>query len=101
MKRNKRSNRILETLNTPKIEMENKRYIAVNANAKTITDEELKVIIEKLERENLEIKKKCYSQNTPIIIVKQRKFTDLVKKFLNEFYNRTPRQKYGLRKSNI
>lgn len=101
MKSGKKRKRIVKKVSAPKIEMNNKKNISVNTNTKIITEEELKIIIQMLEGENLEIKRKCYSQNTPIIRVKQRKFTDLIKVFFEVYFLKNRSDEHNFSKLNI
>ncbi len=67
----------------PKVEMTEKRNISIQVRTGEITEEDLKKIMKTLEFENLELRKKYYSSNIPIIQTQQRKFSELLRRFIN------------------
>ena len=70
-------------VNAPKVEMKRKKEICVKLSQQSFSEEEMRKIIEKLENENMEIRAKYYSRNTPIYETSQRNFLELVKKFFS------------------
>lgn len=63
--------------------MENRQKIVLIKNdIDKMTEDEIKDLLEKISKENKELRKIYYAQNTPVMRVKNRKFSDLVKKFV-------------------
>lgn len=85
-----KNNGIVEVkIRAPKVNVDNKREIDLTLSTKSsLSDEEIKKIIELLVVENCEMKKKYFSYNTPIIKTRQRRFISLVKLFVERCSDR-------------
>ncbi|MEI3418831.1 MAG: hypothetical protein V8Q86_09995 [Blautia sp.] len=59
-----------------------KDVIVIENKVEKMSEENIRKWFEIVEKQNQQMKKQYYASNTPIIITKQRKFKDLVKKFL-------------------
>lgn len=69
---------------TPKLEV-----ILVEDGLFNRTEEEIRILVKAIEKENREIKKNYYSLNSQVEAVQKRKFIDLVKIFLSKMPSRT------------
>lgn len=70
-------------IKAPKVEMTGKRGVSINVCMRDITEEELHNIVEILECENLELRRKYYHSNMLIKKTQQRNFSELLKKFID------------------
>jgi len=85
MKKKKSSKRtVIVKVSAPKVEMNGKKEVCIEFTREPLSEEEIKRLIEILEKENREIRLKYYSENTPISNTKQRGFWELVQKFFSQ-----------------
>lgn len=88
MKRNNINNtpKIILAASTPKnISVENKSEIVlIPSNISKMTDDEIKLMQDRVTMENERIMKKYYSIDSSIKKIRQRSFLDLVKKFFEK-----------------
>lgn len=82
-KKNKREKSMTLEIRTPQIGVETKKDVLVKLPAQSLSEDEMRIILEKLTKENIEMKLKYYSKNSPIAETRQRKFLELVRKFCN------------------
>lgn len=63
--------------------MEKKQgVILIKSDINKMTEEDVRVLLKKISDENKELRKIYYAQNTPIMLTKQRTFSDLLRKFV-------------------
>lgn len=81
----KKNHTVIVKVSAPKVEMDSKKSVCIEFTQEPFSEEEIKKLMEILEKENREIRLKYYSENTPISSTKQRGFWELVKKFFGNF----------------
>ena len=95
-KKNKRNNIKISVI-APNIEMENKKdVILIKNNVDKLSEDDIKKLIEIIEKENQHMKDMYFAFNTPVVSTRQRTFRDLVKKFFAR-----AREKFDLRTEDI
>ena len=80
------------------VDLENRQKIVLIKNdVYKMTEKDIKDLLKKISKENKELHKMYYAQNTPIMRVKNRKFPDLVKKFIGTLKKENKFQMVGKR----
>lgn len=63
--------------------MEKKQDVVLIRNdIDKMTEDEIRDLLKKISNENKELRKVYYAQNTPVMQIKRRRFSDLLKKFV-------------------
>lgn len=84
MKKKDKKNNARIIVTAQNIEMDNKKdVILIKNNVDKLSEEDIKKLLEMIEKENQQMKNMYFAFNTPIANTRQRTFRDLVKKFFS------------------
>ncbi len=84
MKKKDKKNNARIIVTAQNIEMDNKKdVILIKNNVDKLSEEDIKKLLEMIEKENQQMKNMYFAFNTPIANTRQRTFRDLVMKFFS------------------
>lgn len=76
--------------------MEKKQgVILIRSDIDKMTEDEIRDLLKKISAENKELRKIYYAQNTPVMQIRRRKFSDLLKKFVDSLKEENNLQMIG------
>ena len=88
MKDSKRKNNKKSKLPVPNVDMKKKQDIElIRSNIEKLSEDEIRNLFLLIEAENRELRKIYYSDNTQIMLTRQRTFKELTKKFVKNVDN--------------
>lgn len=76
--------------------MEKKQEVVlIRSDIDKMTEEEIRDLLKRISNENKELRKMYYAQNTPVMQIKHRTFSDLLKKFFGTLKEESKFQMIG------